>query len=170
MEGIAPGVVDGDPCLIIRICRYLKFVIEACIFGNFAGGHEGGYRGLPSRVPDNVIEVRSGPPPAENARELLLRCTRMLLEIVQDQHVVFERGGLPVEVVDIPGKEAVVFFEFGAKGITGFGYLMAMVEEFDGLLDADGDAKADDDGGDVDEEVSPRVGRMLGRVNVEHRG
>ena len=34
--------------------------------------------------------------------------------------------------------------------------LMLMMEVFDGLLEAYGDEEADDDGGDVDEEVLPR--------------
>jgi hypothetical protein len=45
---------------------------------------------------------------------------------------------------------------------------MAVVEVLDGLLEADGDEKADDDGGDVDEEVAPGVGGGVGRVYVEH--
>jgi hypothetical protein len=44
-----------------------------------------------------------------------------------------------------------------------------MVDELDGLLEADGDEQADDDGGDVDEEVFPGVGGFVGRVYVEHR-
>jgi hypothetical protein len=35
---------------------------------------------------------------------------------------------------------------------------MAVVEELDGLLETDGDEQANDDGGDVDEEVAPGVG------------
>ena len=46
--------------------------------------------------------------------------------------------------------------------------LMAMVEELDCLFEADGDQEADDDGGDVDEEVAPGVGGVVGRVDVEH--
>ena len=46
--------------------------------------------------------------------------------------------------------------------------LMAMVEELDCLFEADGDQEADDDGGDVDEEVAPGVGGVAGWVNVEH--
>ena len=37
-----------------------------------------------------------------------------------------------------------------------------------GLLEAGGDEEADDDGGDVDEEVAPGVGRGVGRVGFEH--
>jgi hypothetical protein len=44
--------------------------------------------------------------------------------------------------------------------------LMATVEVFHGLLKADGDEQAYDDGGDVDEEVAPGVGGFVGRVDV----
>jgi hypothetical protein len=40
------------------------------------------------------------------------------------------------------------------------------VKQLDGLFEADGDEKADDDGGDVDEEVSPGVGGGVGWVDV----
>ena len=45
---------------------------------------------------------------------------------------------------------------------------MAVVDGLDGLLEADGDDEADDDGGDVDEEVAPGVGGAVGWVDVEH--
>jgi len=45
---------------------------------------------------------------------------------------------------------------------------MAVVEVFDGLLQADGDEQADADGAYVDEEVFPGVGGGVGRVDVEH--
>jgi len=47
--------------------------------------------------------------------------------------------------------------------------LMAVVEELDGLLEADGNEEADDDGGDVDEEVAPGMGGGVGRMDVQHR-
>jgi len=52
------------------------------------------------------------------------------------------------------------------EGVT----LMAMMDGFDGLLEADGDEQADDDGGDVDEEVAPGVGGVVGWVDVEDEG
>ena len=48
--------------------------------------------------------------------------------------------------------------------------LMAVMEGFDGLFEADGDEETDDDGGDVDEEVSPGAGGVVGWVDVEHGG
>ena len=44
--------------------------------------------------------------------------------------------------------------------------LMLMMEVFDGLLEADGDEQAEDDGGDVDEEVAPGGGGVVRRVDV----
>ncbi len=40
------------------------------------------------------------------------------------------------------------------QGVAGFGNLMAAVNVYDGLFEAYCDAKADDDGGDVDEEIA----------------
>jgi len=47
--------------------------------------------------------------------------------------------------------------------------LMTMMQGLNGLLEADGDEQADADGGDVDEEVAPGVGGVVGWVDVEHR-
>ena len=46
--------------------------------------------------------------------------------------------------------------------------LLPVVEVLDGLFEADGDEQAEDDGGDVDEEVAPGAGGVVGRVDVEH--
>ena len=45
--------------------------------------------------------------------------------------------------------------------------LVAVADGFDRLFEADGDEQADDDGGDVDEEVAPGVGGVFGRMDVE---
>jgi hypothetical protein len=46
--------------------------------------------------------------------------------------------------------------------------LMAVVNGFDGLFEAYSDEEADDDGGDVDEEVAPGGGGVMRWVDVEH--
>jgi hypothetical protein len=58
--------------------------------------------------------------------------------------------------------------EFFVNSLAGLAQLMAVVDSLDGLLNSDGDEQADDDGGDVDEEVAPGVGGLVGRVDVEH--
>jgi hypothetical protein len=47
---------------------------------------------------------------------------------------------------------------------------MTMVEVLDGLLEADGDEDAEDDGGQVDEEVAAGSGGVVGRVDIDHVG
>jgi hypothetical protein len=47
--------------------------------------------------------------------------------------------------------------------------LMLMMEVFDGLLEAYGDEEPDDDGGNVDEEIAPGAGGVVGGMDVEHR-
>jgi hypothetical protein len=46
---------------------------------------------------------------------------------------------------------------------------MAMVYVLDRLFEADRDQQADDNGGQVDEEILPRVRRLVWRVYVKHR-
>ena len=48
--------------------------------------------------------------------------------------------------------------------------LVAVVNRFDALLEADGDEETDDDGGDVDEEFAPGAGGVRRWVDVEHDG
>ena len=63
----------------------------------------------------------------------------------------------------------VVPDEFFVNGLAGLAQLMAVVDPLDGLFNCDGDQQADDDGGDVDEEVAPGMGRLVGWVDVKHK-
>jgi hypothetical protein len=58
----------------------------------------------------------------------------------------------------------------GRERLARVGDLVTVVEVFDGLFEADGDEQADDDGGDVDEEVALGGGGVVGWVDVEHGG
>jgi hypothetical protein len=42
------------------------------------------------------------------------------------------------------------------------------MQSFNRLLQADGDEQADDDGGDVEEEIFPRVRGAVRRADVKH--
>ncbi len=57
---------------------------------------------------------------------------------------------------------------FGAQVFAEVIPLMTMMEELNSLLESDGDEQANDNGGDVDEEVAPGVNRMMGWMDVEH--
>ena len=54
--------------------------------------------------------------------------------------------------------------------MPGFSDFVAVMDVFDHLLEADGDEKPKDDGGDVNEEVAPGVGGMVGRVDIKYGG
>ena len=61
-----------------------------------------------------------------------------------------------------------VVFDLFDKPLASVFPFMAMVEKLDGLLQTDGDEQADDDSGDVDEEVLPGVRGFVRRMNIEH--
>ena len=92
----------------------------------------------------------------------------MLLEIGKDLQIVLQLSGYESEILCIPGKGLSVVFALVAEKFASFGNLVAMVKEFDGLFDANGNDEAYDDGGDVNEEVAPCGGGVMGRVDVEH--
>ena len=72
--------------------------------------------------------------------------------------------------VEVAGDDLAIVGGLGAEvGLEGDA-LVAAVKELDGLLEADGDEQANADGGDMDEEVAPGVGGLVGRVDVEHAG
>jgi hypothetical protein len=75
-------------------------------------------------------------------------------------------GVIQLAVLSV-GTVPQVFFGLGMERLAQFGALMAVMEGFNSLLEADGDEKADDDGGDVNEEVAPGMGGGVWRVNVE---
>jgi hypothetical protein len=74
-----------------------------------------------------------------------------------------------VEVLDVTGKQPMIFFELRLEGFTGFGDQVAIVEVLDGLLDTHCDAQTDNDGGDVDKEVAPGVCSVMRWMNIQHR-
>ena len=89
---------------------------------------------------------------------------------VQDGQVTFEvhlvaLGGKDVELVG-----SLVLCALDEELFAGLVREMTVVEVLDGLFEAYGDEKAEDDGGDVDEEVAPGAGGVVGRVDVEHGG
>jgi hypothetical protein len=69
-----------------------------------------------------------------------------------------------------PDNGLPVVFALVAEEFARFGDLVAVMDEFDRLFDADGDEEAEDDGGDVDEEVAPGGGGVVCGVDVEHGG
>jgi hypothetical protein len=72
-----------------------------------------------------------------------------------------------LSLFDIGGIVEDLFGLVGQGGLQNAAFVGA-VQGFNGLFEADGDEQADDDGGEVDEEVAPGVGWVVGWVDVEH--
>ena len=68
---------------------------------------------------------------------------------------------MPAGCEDVELVGGFVGFALFGQRPAGFGGEMAMMKVFDGLFEADGDEEANDDGGDVDEEVAPGGGSGL---------
>ena len=106
--------------------------------------------------------------PVENSREVVLWSAGMVAEILEDTQVVVKvsHGHDVIDHVVVKAADVNLLLSF--ECLAGIGDLVAVVEVFDGLLEADGDQQADDDGGDVNEEVALGVGGVVWRVDVEH--
>jgi hypothetical protein len=106
--------------------------------------------------------------PEQNAGKLFIRSAGMLAEIFESVKIILEFRGLPAPDTRILFEVFAIVADLRAQGLAGLPHLAVMVNGLDGLLEADGDEEADDDGGDVDEEVAPGVGGVVGWVDVEH--
>jgi hypothetical protein len=93
----------------------------------------------------------------------------MLLEVGENDEVVALPCDFEVEGRDHLREDLDVLLALEAELFAGLLDLMAMVEVLHALLQADCDDEAHDDGGDVDEEVSPGVGSVCGWMDVKHR-
>ena len=86
----------------------------------------------------------------------------------QDGQVTFEvhlvaLGGKDVELVG-----GLVLCALDEELFASLVREVTVVEVLDCLFEAYGDEEADDDGGDVDEEVSPGAGGVVWWVDIEH--
>jgi hypothetical protein len=88
---------------------------------------------------------------------------------------VDEHGEVGLEVrnaakksASLQGKKEKILLAFSAQGLMRLGYLMTVVYELDGLLEANGEEEAYADCADVDEEVGPGVVRLVRDVDVDH--
>ena len=83
--------------------------------------------------------------------------------------VVFQlyKGRAPVALV--LGPDLFVSYLLAGECFAGLGEFMVIMNARDDLLEAEGDEQAEDDGGDVYEEVAPGRGCVMRRMNVVHR-
>jgi hypothetical protein len=92
----------------------------------------------------------------------------MLLQIPEYHQIVLKFSGSPAPGGDIRGERFEIIFVLQPQRAPQFGTLGTMVKELNHLLHAEGDAKAEDNGGDMDAEVSPGAYRRMDWMHVEH--
>ena len=164
----AAGVVDGVPVVERLLGHAGELSVEVLIGVGFGEGHEMSDAVLFGGVPDGVVVEEGRLAPGEVAGEGGLGSAGMLANVLEDEEVIFEAGGGDEPVAFVGKEVGAVGFELAGEGLAGVAELVALVNVLDELLEADGDDEANDDGGDVDEEVAPGVDGFVRRVDVEH--
>jgi hypothetical protein len=92
----------------------------------------------------------------------------MFAKVVEDSKVILEeRCGAEITFC-IATKRLSVLFALLRKSSSGLGYLVMVMNALDSLFETYGNKQADDDGGDVDEKVSPGVNSVIGWMHIEH--
>src|SRR5258708_12680625 len=90
----------------------------------------------------------------------------------QGQLQLLNTGGQIFNLLPVDDSELIYVVEVkagvGDEALAQLAELMLMMEVLDGLFEAVGDEEAEDDGGDVDEEVAPCAAAVVGWVPLEH--
>jgi hypothetical protein len=90
--------------------------------------------------------------PDKYSGKLGLRRTRVLLEVTENNDVIYQRSGLAMKFADAFSERTDIALAFHTKSFASLGYLMTVMKILDRLLEADCDAQSDDDCGNVNEE------------------
>jgi hypothetical protein len=164
----AGSVVDGVPVVEGLLGEAGELEVEVLIGVGFGEGQAAGDAVLFGSVLGGVIVEEGRLTPGEVAGESCLRRAGMLADVLEDEEVVLEAssGNEPVALVE--DEVIAIGFELAGQGFAGLAEFVVLVNLLDELLESYGDDEADDDGGDVDEEVAPGVGGVVGWVDVEH--
>src|SRR6266702_194651 len=93
---------------------------------------------------------------------------RVGFERMQDGEIVLEVVLMVQSGEDVHLVGTLIQVAFGSELFASFAGQMEVVEIFDRLLKADRDEQAEDDGGDMDEELFPAIGGVVCGVDVEH--
>jgi hypothetical protein len=92
----------------------------------------------------------------------------MLEQEPENLKIVLQFSNGPTPRLRIVGEHLVVFLALNAQRSARILALVPVLNEFDRLLKAYGDAQSDDDDSNVDEEVSPAADGAVYRMHVEH--
>jgi hypothetical protein len=94
----------------------------------------------------------------------------VLPDVDEHSEIGLEVGNAAKKSASLQGEKEEILLAFNPQGLARLGYLMPVVEELDGLLEADGDEDAEDDRGEVNEEVAARGGGVVRWMDVDHVG
>ena len=92
----------------------------------------------------------------------------MFAKVVEDAKVVLEESCGAKITFCVAMKGLSVLFAFLRESSSSLGYLVMVMNALDSLFETYGNEQADDDGGDVNEEVSPGVNSVIGWMHIEH--
>ncbi len=168
LSGEGGGMSDGQRHVAVALECAIQVEVGVGVFGDFlprhhredislAGGCPGGSQGF-----EDVVR------PQDDAGKIGLCGFGVLLQIGEDAEIVVQDGGVTEITIDLVAVDRAVFLTLFGEGLPGFFDLFTMMKVFYGLFEGDGDQEADDDGGDVDEEISPGVGGVVRWVDIEH--
>ena len=139
-------------------------LIEVNILRQLVMRHQAQSTTLMDRLPHRIRGTVEVIGIVELLRERVVRS----LVFAQQGHVVVQLRLDGLHCLQILSQYPPVFVKLGRQFFASLLQLVTVVEVLDGLFEADGDEEADDDGGDVDEEVSPGAGGVMCGMDVEH--
>jgi hypothetical protein len=142
-------------------------VVEIGLAADFLLGHEDGEVAGLGGLPGDVVEAKVIRTPRDFAGETVRRRMGVFTKVEEDGEIGYK---LPGPIADVDHGfvvAAMVLLALDAQSFAGLRDLVTVMEELNGLLDGDGDEQANYDGGDVEEEVAPGVGGVVGRVDLE---
>ena len=178
--GLGEAATHGDDglaareYLVSRDAEEIVVVGEACLHARLFDGEEGDEAAFFGGGPDGlgrgeVAELGGADGAGETGRG---RQCDLDFFLMGRGGACLEGGliepGLEVLHLEVAVDDLEVLFGLVVEVFLELVALVAVVDGFDGLFEGDGDEEADDDGGDVDEEVAPGAGGVVGRVDVEH--
>ena len=155
------AVVEGVPLFLVRRWRCRRGRGRELI-GLTSSGHESEDAGLLRGIPCGVGEESAAHGPDQDAGSLSGGVPGCCWRVVRMSMLFLSSADSHLKLATYSAMRLRFSARSRRRASRVSVNLMVVMDGFDGLLEADGDEQAEDDGGDVDEEVSPGVGGVFG--------